>query len=118
MAYYAMSDPVYREVTDSSGPASGPTPLGFYSSNWDLVPMAYAGIGALAALGKEYTIHTSVPLLSSFTADIPIEELASDAMVTIREEAKSALPYVVGGAVVIVGVTVAVVGAFLIGRRT
>jgi len=69
-------------------------------------------------LGKEYQIRTNVPLLQTFTADIPVEQMATDAMAVAEERAKALLPYLLGGIALVVGATVALVGAFVVGRKT
>ena len=67
-------------------------------------------------MGKPYQIQTSVPLIGTFTADIPVDQMTSDAMDYAEARTKAKLPYLIGGLVVVVGLTVGLVGLML-GRR-
>lgn len=69
-------------------------------------------------LGKLYTIKTSVPLLQTFDADIPVEQMTADALAVVKEDAKKALPWVVAGGAIVVALSVAVGAAFFLRRRT
>lgn len=67
-------------------------------------------------LGKLYTIKTSVPLLQTFEADIPIEVMTADALQVVREDAKSALPWVIAGGAIVAALGT-VIGAALVVRK-
>jgi hypothetical protein len=69
------------------------------------------------ALGKVYMIGTNVPLIGTVQADIPIEDMTRDAMVVVGEEAKKTLPWVIAGGALVVMVSMAIVGAFVLGKR-
>lgn len=70
---------------------------------------------AAAGLGKVYTIGTNVPILGTVQADIPVEQMASDAL----EAAKQAMSaWFVRNWMLIAGATVVVVGGTMLLRRS
>ncbi len=69
------------------------------------------------AVGKTYTIKTNVPLLSTFEADIPVDEMTADALAVVREDAKQALPWVIAGGAVVVTLSVVAAAVFFLGKR-
>lgn len=69
------------------------------------------------AIGKLYTIKTSVPLLQTFDADIPIEQMTADAIEVARTDAKKALPWVVAGGAVVVSLSVIAAAALFIRKK-
>lgn len=70
-----------------------------------------------SSLGKLYTIKTSVPLLQTFDADIPIELMTADALAVAKEDAKKALPWVVAGGAVVVSLSVMVAAALVVRKK-
>ena len=71
----------------------------------------------MTSLGKLYTIKTSVPLLQTFDADIPIEQMTADAVAVAKEDAKKALPWVVAGGAVVVSLSVMVAAALFVRKK-
>jgi len=71
----------------------------------------------VTSLGKLYTIKTSVPLLQTFDADIPIEQMTADAVAVAKEDAKKALPWVVAGGAVVVSLSVMVAAALFVRKK-
>lgn len=69
------------------------------------------------AVGKLYTIKTSVPLLQTFDADIPVEQMTADALAVAKEDAKKALPWIVAGGALVVTASVAIAAAFFLGKK-
>lgn len=68
-------------------------------------------------LGKLYTIKTSVPLLQTFEADIPVEQMTADAIAVVKEDAKKALPWVIAGGAVVVTLSVIVAAALFVRKK-
>jgi hypothetical protein len=69
------------------------------------------------SLGKVYSIKTSVPMLQTFDADIPIEQMTLDAIDIVKEEGKKALPWVIAGGAVVVTLSVIVAAALFVRKR-
>lgn len=68
-------------------------------------------------LGTVYTIKTNVPLLQTFQADIPVDQMTLDAMAVAEERAKKALPWAIAGAAVIVSLSVVAAASFFVRKR-
>jgi hypothetical protein len=68
-------------------------------------------------LGKLYTIGTDVPLVGAIQADIPIEAMTLDALAVVKDEARGTIPWIALGLAGVTIVSVAVAGAFFLGRR-
>jgi len=70
-------------------------------------------------LGTSYHIGTNLPLMQSFTVDLPVAEMTEEAMGVVRAEVKEMLPWIALGAVV-AGFAGAAIANFIVpgGRRT
>lgn len=69
------------------------------------------------ALGKLYTIKTNVPLLQTFQADIPVDQMTADAVEVVKADAKKALPWVVAGGAVVVSLSVIAAAALFVRKK-
>lgn len=69
------------------------------------------------AVGKLYTIKTTVPLLQTFDADIPIDQMTADALAVMKEDAKKAIPWAIAGGAVVVAASVVLAATFFLRKK-
>ncbi len=68
-------------------------------------------------LGRLYTIKTNVPLLQTFEADIPVDQMTADAIEAVKADAKKVLPWVVAGGAVVVSLSVIAAAALFVRKK-
>lgn len=71
----------------------------------------------MVALGKLYTIKTNVPLLQTFDADIPVDQMTADAVEVVKADAKKVLPWVIAGSAVVVSLSVIAAAALFVRKK-